>query len=247
MTEENNTDQKTPDATAPDDKKKAKKKKVKKNRKPGEAFEKELAVGRNTLKLSADDPGLKAYAAAVGYGDVEISQGQGYFDALNQAYSTQKTTFTAQLNAHTKFRDLMKVSRKKNSRIVQALRMVLRDDPETLLNLKPADLTKKAYGPWTEANRYFYKRLGVLPAVIGLLAGVGVPQAMLDEGKLAFENTRTAETEHKNARAEAQRATAAKNEAYTVYSKWMRRYLNVLTAALVDDPQMKEKLGIVAR
>lgn len=243
MTEESILDENIPDENTPDDKKKAKKKK----RNPGEAFEKELAVGRNTLKLSADDPGLNAYAASVGYDAAAIGQGQGYFDTLSSAYSTQKTAFTAQLNAHTKYKDLMKVSRQKNSRIVQALRLVLRDDPETLSNLKPVDLTKKAYGPWSEANQYFFKRLGELPAVIGLLAGVGVPQAMIDEAKQAFENTQTAETTHKNARAEAQRATAAKNAAYAVYSKWMSRYLNVLTAALVDDPQMKEKLGIVAR
>ncbi len=242
MTEENNTEQDIPDENTPDDTKKAKKK-----RNPGEAFEKELAVGRNTLKLSADDPELKAYAASVGYDAAAIGQGQGYFDALNEAYSTQKTAFTAQLNAHTKYMNLMKVSRQKNSRIVQALRLVLRDDPETLSNLKPVNLTKKAYGPWSEANQYFFKRLGELPAVIGLLAGVGVPQAMIDDAKQAFNNTQTAETAHKNARAEAQRATAAKNEAYSVYSKWMSRYINVLTAALIDDPQMKEKLGIVAR
>ncbi|MCX6582615.1 MAG: hypothetical protein NT166_20775 [Candidatus Aminicenantes bacterium] len=241
MTEENNTEQNTPGETTPDDTKK-----TKKRRNSGEAFETDLAVGRNTLKLSADDPGLKADAASVGYDAAAIAQGQAYFDALNEAYEAQKTAFTAQLNAHTIFLDLMKVSRQKSSRIVQALRLVLRDDPKTLANLKPADLRKKAYGPWSEANRYFFNRLGDLPAVTGLLAGIGVPQAMIDEAKLAFNNTQTAETAHKNARAEAQRATAAKNDAYMVYSKWMNRYINVLAAALVDDPQMREKLGIVA-
>ncbi|MCX6580346.1 MAG: hypothetical protein NT166_09190 [Candidatus Aminicenantes bacterium] len=241
MTEENNTEQNPPDETTPDETKTSKKK-----RNPGEAFETALAVGRNTLKLSADDPGLKADAASVGYDAAAIAQGQAYFDTLNEAYEAQKTAFIAQLNAHTIFLDLMKVSRQKNSRIVQALRLVLRDDPKTLANLKPADLTKIAYGPWSEANRYFFNILGNLPAVTGLLAGVGVPQAMIDEAKLAFNNTQTAETAHKNARAEAQRATAAKNEAYSVYSKWMSRYINVLAAALVDDPQMREKLGIVA-
>jgi len=241
MSEENNTEQNPPDETTPEDTKKAKKK-----RNPGEAFETKLAVGRNTLKLSADDPGLKAYAASVGYDAAAIAQGQVYFDALNEAYEAQKTAFTAQLNAHTIYLDLMKVSRQKNSRIVQALRLVLRDDPKTLANLKPEDLTKIAYGPWSEANRYFFKRLGELPAVLVLLAGVGAPQAMIDEAKLAFDNTQTAETAHKNVRAEAQRATAAKNDAYAIYSRWMNRYINVLAAALVDDPQMKEKLGIVA-
>jgi hypothetical protein len=242
MSEENKTKQTTAGETTPDDKKKAKKK-----RNPGEAFETKLAVGRDTLKLSAEDPGLKSYAASVGYGAGKIAQGQAYFDALNAAYAAQKTAFTAQLNAHTIYLDLMKVSRQKNSRIAQALRLVLRDDPMTLANLRPEDLTKIAYGPWAEANQYFFKRLGELPAVTGLLAGVGVPQAMIDEAKQAFINTQTAETAHKNARAEAQRATAAKLEAYSVYSKWMRRYITVLAAALVDDPQMREKLGIVAR
>ncbi|MDQ1353712.1 MAG: hypothetical protein QG657_4019 [Acidobacteriota bacterium] len=242
MTKKNKTKQNTTGETTPDDTKKTTKK-----RNPGEAFETKLAVGRNTLKLSADDPGLKACAASVGYGAGKIAQGQAYFDALNTTYEAQKTAYTAQLNAYTKYMDLMKVSRQKNSRIVQALRLVLRDDPETLANLKPADLTKIAYGPWSEANQYFFKRLVDLPAVTGLLAGVGVPQAMVDEAKQAFVNTQAAETAHKNARAEAQRATAAKNEAYSVYLKWMRRYINVLAAALVDDPQMREKLGIVAR
>lgn len=241
MTKAKKTKQNTPGETTPDDTKKKKKR-----RNSGEAFETELVVGRNTLKLSADDPGLKACAASVGYGAGKIAQGQAYFDALNEAYEAQKTAFTAQLNAHTVFLDLMKVSRQKNSRIVQALRLVLIDDPNTLANLKPADLRKKAYGPWAEANRYFFKRLGDLPAVTGLLAGVGVPQVMLDEAKQAFISTQTAETAHKNVRAEAQRATAAKNEAYAVYSKWMSRYINVLAAALVEDPQMREKLGIVA-
>ena len=241
MTKKKNSKQTTPGETTPDDTKK-----TNKRRNSGEAFETELAVGRNTLKFSADDPGLKTCAASVGYGAGKIAQGQAYFDALNAAYEAQKTAFTAQLNAHTIFLDLMKVSRQKNSRIAQALRLVLRDDPNTLANLKPEDLTKIAYGPWSEANQYFFKRLGDLPAVTGLLAGVGVPQVMIDEAKQAFINTQTAQTAHKNAMAEAQRATAAKNEAYSVYLKWMRRYINVLAAALVDDPQMKEKLGIVA-
>ncbi|MCX6584104.1 MAG: hypothetical protein NT166_28355 [Candidatus Aminicenantes bacterium] len=70
MSEENNTEQNPPDETTPEDTKKAKKK-----RNPGEAFETKLAVGRNTLKLSADDPGLKAYAASVGYDAAAIAQG----------------------------------------------------------------------------------------------------------------------------------------------------------------------------
>jgi len=241
MTKAKKIKQNTPGEPTPDDTKKKKKR-----RNSGEAFETDLAVGRNTLKLSADDPGLKTCAASVGYGAGKIAQGQGYFDVLNEAYEAQKTAFTAQLNAHNNYLDLMKVSRQKSSRIVQALRLVLRDDPNTLANLKPADFRKKAYGPWSEANQYFFKRLGELPAVTVLLAGVGAPQVMIDEAKQAFINTQTAETAHKNARAEAQRATAAKNSAYSVYSKWMSRYNNVLAAALVDDPQMREKLGIVA-
>ncbi len=247
MREENINEQNIPDENNTDENNADENNAAKKKRKAGETFEKELAVGRNTLKLSATDPGLQAYAAGVGYDAAAISQGQGYFDALNEAYSTQKTAFTTQLNAHKNYRDLKEVSRQKTSHIVQALRLVLNDDPETLAELKPLDLNRNAYGPWSEANLYFYKRLGELPAVIGLLAGVGVTQAMIDEGDQAFNNTLSAETTHKNVRAEAQRATAAKNNAYAVYSKWMSRYLNVLTAALVDDPQMKEKLGIVAR
>ncbi|MCP4156071.1 MAG: hypothetical protein GY757_50595, partial [bacterium] len=109
----------------------------KKTRKPsGEAFEKEMSVGRNTLKLSAEDPGLMACAAGVGYDAGRILEGQALFDALNDAYSTQKTAYIAQLNAYKKYSDLKDTSRTKAEHIVLGLLLALKDDPAPMAELK---------------------------------------------------------------------------------------------------------------
>ena len=94
-------------------------------------------------------------------------------------------------------------------------------------------------------HKYFYETILVQPDHIAQIAKYNVLQAQLDDGYNALLEAIDAASKKLNAKAEAQKATELKSKAWQKLILAMRKYHNVMKAVLEEDPQMKEKLGIV--
>jgi len=98
---------------------------------------------------------------------------------------------------------------------------------------------------WILQHKYFYETILVQPDHIAQIAKYNVLQAQLDDGYNALLEAIDAASKKLNAKAEAQKATELKSKAWQKLILAMRKYHNVMKAVLEEDPQMKEKLGIV--
>lgn len=207
-------------------------------------FEVQFSVIRNAIELSLTDETLKQVAAEYGYPAERIQKLKEMFDETETCYEAQKTARSKQRAATRKFEGLKTQATGIIRHLVDTAQLAFKNAPDTYDELGLREPREKAFGPWVAQSKYFFSKL-LIPANVAEMANYKVTQEYIEAGNQALLDTIKAETEGENAKAEAQKATELKNRAWRKLRGAMRRYLNIMKEALADDPQMKEKLGIV--
>jgi hypothetical protein len=167
------------------------------------------------------------------------------FDETEGAYEVQKETLAKQRAATRLFIRNREKADATIMHLVATARLAFKDDPDTYDALGLRGKRKRAYGEWVAQNKLFYKNI-LIPEVAAEMAGYKVTMEALQAGNQELLDTMTADTAQENTKAEAQKATELKNKAWRKLKRAWRRYINIMKEVLEDDPQMKEKLGIVA-
>lgn len=237
--ETTNTTDGSENTTGADDQEKKKRRKVRKT------FEWRLSRMRDTMMLSQTHEALKQYALEGGYTAEKIAVGQGLFDTLETSYEDQKTALAAQLEATRIFEETKEKANKTVQHFVETARLEFKENPGIYRALGLHNRQVRTYGEWVATNKYFYAKILAIPEALAGMANHNVTQEQLTAGEQELTDTINAEVEQEKAKALAQRATQQKKTAYRAFNKWYRRYINIMTEVLEDDPQMKEELGIV--
>lgn len=216
----------------------------KKKKKVRRTFEKQFSEVRNIIELSIKDETLKGIAAEYGYPAGRIAGLKSMFDETDGHYEDQKTALAKQRAATRDFVEKKEKATKTTRHIVDTAKLAFKNDPDMYDELGLNDRREKAFGPWAAQNKYFYGKI-LVPENVAVMAEFKVTQAELETGQQEVLDTITAETEGENSKAEKQKATELKYKSWNKLKKAVRKYINVMKEALEDDPQMKEKLGIV--
>jgi hypothetical protein len=209
------------------------------------SFESQLNVFRNAITLSQTDEDLKQYAAAYGYNAERIDGLNTLFIETEEAYQEQLSAWAAQRSATLVFWQKRRKANESVRHFVDTARLTFKNDPITYDALGLRGIRHTSYGKWTEQNLYFYKKILSMLDALAKMGSHQVTQEQLEAGEKELKETIAAKAVQENAKAEAQRATGVKSKAWRKLKRAMRKYLNVMREALADDPQMKEKLGIV--
>lgn len=224
----------TNDSTVPENKK----------RKVRYTFEMQFSRVRSAIDLSINDETLKLAAANFGYTTEKISGLKYLFDECDRFYEAQKTAQAKQLIATRDF-----VEKKNNAvKIIRhhldTAKLAFKNAPDICLEMGLNKGREKAFGAWVAQSKYFYTKI-LLPEHTAQMADYQITQTDLEAGQRAVMDTIAAEINGENAKAETQKATELKYNSWRRLRLAMRKYLNVMKVALDEDPQMKEKLGIV--
>jgi len=216
----------------------------KKKKKVRRTFEKQFNEVRNIIELSIKDDTLRQVAAEYGYPAERVAGLKSMFDETDGYYEAQKTAMAKQRAATRSFEEKKERATNTVRHHVDTAKLAFKSDPDMYDELGLNGRREKAFGAWAAQNKYFYGKI-LLAENVAIMADFKVTQAELEAGRQQVMDTITAEIEGENSKAEAQKATELKYKSWNKLRKAVRKYINVMKEALEDDPQMKEKLGIV--
>ncbi|MCP5108515.1 MAG: hypothetical protein GY950_34335 [bacterium] len=213
-------------------------------KKKNQSFERELIrIGRG-IDLTLTDPVLKDYASGYGYNRKRVKGLKALFDETRSAYESQKEAQAKQRAATRLFMETRNKADATIRRLLETARLAFRNNPDAYDALGLKGARKRAFGEWVSENKLLYKNFAV-PGIVAKMTNYNVTPEGLAAGKQELMDTITADIAQENLKAEAQKATALKNKAWGKLKRAWRKYLIIMKEALEDDPQMKEKLGIV--
>jgi hypothetical protein len=208
-------------------------------------FERDFVRLRRALELTISDPQLKTLADQFGHNDAKLAEGAALAAEVQRLYENQKNARAEKLQATETYRNLKKIADISAAAIVKTARIAFKNDRGTYEALGLSGPRLKAYGDWLEQNQLLYSHLLSRPGAVEEIAKYNITLEQIQAGQQELTDTMEADKHQEDAKAESQKATELKNIAYRDFKKFMRRFIKVMTVALEDDPQMKEKLGIV--
>lgn len=208
-------------------------------------FERQLSHQGLYITLSLGDPTLKQYAADYGFPQEKIEGFKILYNDVEKLYSNQKLKAAELLEAIRLFLEKLDTARIKTQEIVNIARLAFKKDPAAYVALELNRIRKRTNDAWILQHKYFYETILAQTAYVAQITKYNVLQAQLDDGYNALLETIDAASKKLNAKAEAQKATELKTKAWLKLKWAMRKYHNVMKAVLEEDPQMKEKLGMV--
>lgn len=215
-----------------------------KKRKVRNTFDMQFSRVRSAIDLSINDETLKLAAAEFGYTAEKIAGLKTMFNETDTLYEAQKTALAKQLAATRDFDAKRENADRMLQHHIETAKLAFKNVPDSYDELGLRGPRKRAFGAWAARGKYFYNKV-LLPENVTVMANYQVSQANLEAGQRAVMDTIDAETAGENAKAEAQKATELKYNSWLKLKAAIKKYLNVMKEALEEDPQMKEKLGIV--
>ena len=93
--------------------------------------------------------------------------------------------------------------------------------------------------------RQFYLNALEDTTVLEKMAGFGITQAKLENGKTLLEQAEAANAAQKKEKGEAQQATQERDQTMDNLEEWLSDFIVIARIALEEKPQLLEKLGIV--
>jgi phosphopantetheinyl transferase (holo-ACP synthase) len=208
-------------------------------------FEKRVNQYRRAIELSLTDEALRQYAGEYGYSPERIANAKALLEETETLYEDFKSKRASQRAATRALKEAKKKANDLIQHFLQTLRLAFKDNPDILDALGIRGSRKQAFGDWVAQNKLFYNKILEIPQVSEELAKYNVTLEQVNEGKQLLLDTIAADTHREDTKAEAQRATEAKNKAFRKLKRWMSKYYKVMKVALEDDPQLQEKLGII--
>jgi hypothetical protein len=208
-------------------------------------FERQFLKFRRGLELTASDDSLKTKAAQFGYGDAKVAEGLALADEVDRLYKAQKKAKADQFEATQVFRERRAAAETALKLLIQTARLAFKDDRGTYRALGLDQRRVKAYGDWLAQSDLFYTHLKSQPGAIEQMVAYNVTAEQIQAAEQLLTDTKEADKNQEKLKADSQDATELKNKAYRTFKNWMKGFIKVMTVALQDSPQMKEKLGIV--
>lgn len=208
-------------------------------------FERHFHQLRRALELAISDATLNGYASQFGYDNIRLAEGKAFSDALETAYENQKKARADQLEASQIFNEKKELAQASVRHMVQTARLAFKDDRAAYQSMGLGEARKKAYGDWLAQHKLMYNQLLSRPGAVEQIAKFNVTLEQIQAALAELLDSMEADKNHEHFKAESQKTTELKNRAFNDFSTWMRGFLKVMTVALENDPQMKEKLGIV--
>lgn len=200
---------------------------------------------RNALERSLIDSYLAEQLAKYGYPREKILEGRELLDRLEQLSREQKTKRGIYIETAGLSRKARKEADRVYARFVKIARLAFQDDPTTLIEFRLKQRRKRDYAGWETEAFLFYNNLLGSPGALSELGKYSVTPDQLEAGKKLLLETQTADQKKLSAYSESQHATETKNKAFTIMKRWFSAFIAVAKAALQENPQFLEKLGIV--
>lgn len=105
----------------------------------------------------------------------------------------------------------------------------------------------KAFGPYVQEARRFYKTLDGDEALRSTMAERGVDAETVSQALTVLDQLEALDQAQEREKAEAQQATRDRDDARRSFADWLADYQKFARLALSDQPDLAEQLGLTVR
>jgi hypothetical protein len=204
-----------------------------------------LLAAQVAIDNAISDTEVKAALAVYGYDETRLGEGKTLLDTTNQLQQTQQKEYGDQYEATEALSQAQSSANKEYMKFVKIARVALKSDYAVNKKLDLNGNRKKTFSGWVGQARQFYLNALGDTTVLDKMAGYGITQPKLENGKTLLYQAEAANAAQKKEKGEAQQATQERDKAMDNLEEWLSDFIVIARIALEEKPQLLEKLGIV--
>lgn len=208
-------------------------------------FDKLIVDFRAALEISGEDDTFRDIIEFHGYTLVRRQEGLKLISDTAAADLIKKDKKAEQHEATRVAQNLKRKAEKTLSKSISSARLAFENDPNTLEILGLTGNRDRTFGGWAAFGTRFFDKSLETPERQAQLAKYNVPLEMLQQGQQEMADAVEADKVKRSKKADAEDATANKNQLFKKLIIWMKDYYKVVEIAFREKPQLKEKVGIV--
>ncbi len=180
----------------------------------------------------------------VGYDQPAIEAGKALQQTAMDLHLKQKAEYGEQAGATQQLNEKWAEAKTTYDRHFKIAKILFRNDQEAKTSLVLTGARKVSVSGWLVQALAFYNNAIANANFQTELAKPKITVEKLQAGLALVQAVESAKTTQESEKAEAQDATAARNNAIDELNDWITDFLEFAKIALEDRPQLLEKLGI---
>lgn len=212
-----------------------------------ETIDQQLAAAHLALSNARSDSELSEALALFGYDGTRLDAGMALYTAAAQAQQQQALEYGEQYAASDALRAAWEDAQANYGRYVKVARIALKDDRGAYATLGLNGTRKRTLAGWLTQARQFYANALTSETILTALGQFGITQEKLTAGQAQVDEVEALSAAQKKETGEAQQATQIRDAALEALDNWMDDFLAIARIALEENPQLLEKIGVLAR
>jgi hypothetical protein len=209
-----------------------------------ESIEKRLAEAHLKIINAMEDNKISPLLATFGYDEVRFGEGLQLYDTAYSLHQVQKKEYGDQFMSTEEFQRKWEGVNRTYMHQLTIGRVALKEYPALLKLTGIMGERKASYFGWLCQTRQFYAKSLENRQVCDMLAKFGVTEEMMTAAQQEVEAVENLRNIQSRETGDAQEATAKRDLALDALEAWVADLVAVARVALVDSPQLLEKLGI---
>lgn len=197
------------------------------------------------MENTLTDTEILGLLSEFGYDEAKVNAGKELYNSANEKFQQQKTEYGEQYAASKELQTKWDAANSIYMKHVKVARVALQNDYGAFLKLGLGGDRKRSLSGWLVQTRQFYSNALGDAGIKTKLAGFGITEAKLQEGKNLTDEVEAANIAHKKERGEAQQATLDRDKALDILEDWLSDFIAISRIAFEDKPQLLEKMGVV--
>lgn len=209
----------------------------------------EELIARSKIALSnaQTEADLQAALSPFGYDTARVQEGLDLVENAREQYEQQQTEYAEQYQATTDLQEAVASARATYMRHLKLARVAFKPGTMGYKKLGLAGERRRDIPGFMAEARQFYRVLNEDDALLQAMSGFNVDQGAVDQATEALFNVETAQAAQVKETGEAQVATQERDDAAAALRGFMSDFYRVAEVATEDQPQLREKLGMLER
>ena len=207
--------------------------------------EQRLLAARVALDNTRSDPVILAAMAGFGYDETRLSEGETLLTQGEALHQQQKREYGEQYDATGALKVAFEAANKVYTTSLKIARLVFKSDLKAQGALALNGLRRSTISGWIGQSTQFYANLLADEAMMAAMGGFGYTVEKLQAEQALVADVETAHVVQARETGEAQAATQARDAKMDALDTWMGTFFTVAKAALEENAQLLEKIGLV--
>lgn len=207
-------------------------------------IESELTYARIALDVAQSDLELQGQLALYGYGPERLQQGSALYQEVLGRIGEYADARQVKVSATQAFYAAWRAARRRYTRDLETMRVVLSDQPDQSFYLQLAGKRDTTFAGWHGQALRLYEGIQKSPTLQALLAPEGITLDRVAEALQALEGVVLARVVQSDKEGLARAAFTRRNEARQKLNAWIELFGTSARQALADRPDDLVRLGL---